>query len=66
MLFHAGSSLPTAALQANGRFYQTLLQQSNALAYIDVIRIFSVACIIALPLVFIAHRGKGGAPAMAH
>jgi DHA2 family multidrug resistance protein len=65
MLFRAGSALPDAAMQANGQIYRSMLQQASALAYVDVIRIFGVACIVALPLVFLARRGKGGA-AMAH
>jgi hypothetical protein len=65
MLFRAGSALPDAAMQADGQIYRSMLQQASALAYVDVIRIFAVACIVALPLVFLARRGKGGA-AMAH
>jgi DHA2 family multidrug resistance protein len=66
MLFHAGSSLPDAAMQANQQIYAGMLQQASALAYIDIIRLFAIGCVVALPLVFLAQRGRRGAPAMAH
>jgi MFS transporter, DHA2 family, multidrug resistance protein len=66
LLFHAGSSMPDAAIQANGQIYQSLVQQASALAYIDIIRLFAIGCIIALPLVFLAHRGRPAGAAMAH
>jgi DHA2 family multidrug resistance protein len=67
ILFHAGSAMPDATLQANGQIYGSLLQQATALAYIDVIRVFAVACAVAIPLLLLARRNKaGGAAAMAH
>jgi hypothetical protein len=67
VLMKAGMSGPTASLQANGEIYRTLSQQSMALAYVDVIRIFCVCCVLALPLLLLARRPKQGAgPAMAH
>jgi len=67
LLFKAGASLPDAALQANGELYRTLQQQASALAYVDVIRLFAVGCVIALPLLLLAHGARrGAAPAMAH
>ena len=67
VLYHNGSSMPDAALQANGQIYRTLLQQASALAYIDVIRVFGFCCMFALPLLLLARRNRAGAgPAMAH
>jgi len=66
MLFNAGSALPDAASQANGELYRILQQQAVALAYVDVIRIFAICCLCALPLLLFARRGRPGAPAMAH
>jgi DHA2 family multidrug resistance protein len=67
VFFRAGSSMSDAAMQANRQIYGGMLQQATALAYIDVIRLFALGCAIALPLVFLAHRGRrGGGPAMAH
>jgi DHA2 family multidrug resistance protein len=66
ILFRAGSSLPDAAMQANGQLYRTLQQQSTALAYVDVIRTMSIACVLALPLLLFARRNRPGAAAMAH
>jgi DHA2 family multidrug resistance protein len=66
ILFHAGSSLSDATMQASGQIYGGMVQQASALAYIDVIRLFALGCAIALPLVFLAQRGRRGAPAMAH
>ena len=66
-LFHAGSSLPDAALQANGRIYGALQQQATALAYVDTIRVFAICAVCAMPLVFLARRpSRGAAPAAAH
>ncbi len=66
LLFHSGASLPDAAMKANAEFYHTLTQQATALAYIDVIRLFALGCVLALPLLLFAQRNRGGAPAMAH
>jgi DHA2 family multidrug resistance protein len=66
MLFRAGTSLPDAVTQADGRLYLSLQQQATALAYIDVIRIFAVACMLALPLLLFARRNRPGGMAMAH
>jgi len=66
VLFHGGSAMPDAINQANGQIYRTLLQQANALAYIDVIRVFALGCALAMPLLLLARRGKRGAVAMAH
>ena len=66
MLFHAGNSLPDAALQANGEMYRTVQQQATALAYIDAIRVLSVCCVVALPLILLARRNRPAGAAMAH
>jgi DHA2 family multidrug resistance protein len=67
LLFKAGSSLPDAAMQANSELYHTLQQQASALAYIDVIRLFAVGCVLAMPLLLIARRSRRpGGMAMAH
>ena len=66
ILFKAGSTLPDAALQANGQLYRTVQQQATALAYIDAIRVFAVACALALPLVMLARRNRPGGMAMGH
>jgi hypothetical protein len=59
MLFKAGAALPDAAHQAQGELYRTLQQQSTALAYIDVTRVMTVCCVLALPLLLIARRARG-------
>jgi len=67
MLFHAGSALPTAAMQADGRIYRAVQQQATALAYVDVVRIFAVCVVFAMPLILFAHRNRPGkGAAMAH
>jgi hypothetical protein len=59
--------VPDAVAQADGQIYHSLLQQASALAYIDVIRIFAVGCVLSLPLLLLARRNRpGGAAAMAH
>jgi DHA2 family multidrug resistance protein len=67
MLFHAGAALPDAALQADGQIYHSMTQQATALAYLDIIHIFAVGCLLALPLLLFARRNRpGGGMAMAH
>jgi DHA2 family multidrug resistance protein len=67
VLFHGGTAVPDAVAQADGQIYHSLLQQASALAYIDVIRIFAVGCVLSLPLLLLARRNRpGGAAAMAH
>jgi DHA2 family multidrug resistance protein len=66
ILFRAGSALPDAAMQANGQIYHSLQQQATALAYVDVIRIFAICCVCALPLLLFARRNRPGGMAMAH
>jgi DHA2 family multidrug resistance protein len=66
LLFRAGSTIPDAAMQADGQLYHSLQQQATALAYIDVIRIFAICCACALPLLLFTQRGRPGGAAMAH
>jgi hypothetical protein len=59
--------MPDAVNQANGQIYRTVLQQADALAYIDVIRVFAIGCAMAIPLLLLARRNRpGGGAAMAH
>jgi DHA2 family multidrug resistance protein len=67
LLIRAGTSIPDAIRQADAQFYRTLQQQATALAYIDSIHVFAGGCVIALPLILLAHRNRpGGAAPMAH
>jgi DHA2 family multidrug resistance protein len=66
MFFTAGNSLPDAAKLANGELYRTVQQQATALAYIDAIRVLTVCCVLALPLIMFARRNRPGGAAMAH
>jgi len=66
MFFTAGNSLPDAAKLANGELYRTVQQQATALAYIDAIRLLTVCCVLALPLIVFARRNRPGGAAMAH
>jgi DHA2 family multidrug resistance protein len=63
---HGGkaSTLVQGRALAQGSLYQTLLQQSTMLAYLDVIKCLAVAMMLAIPLVFLmAKPTKGAAPA---
>ena len=40
----------------------TVMQQAIALSYIDVIHMMSIVCFCLLPLAFLLHRSKPGAP----
>jgi DHA2 family multidrug resistance protein len=66
ILYKAGVSMPDAMAKANGFLYNSLQQQSVALAYVDVIRIFAICCFLALFLLFFAQRNRPGSVAMAH
>jgi MFS transporter, DHA2 family, multidrug resistance protein len=52
-LAHAGATDPDAKLQAYGRVYQSVLAQSQTLAYIDTYMILAVAAIVMFVLAFI-------------
>lgn len=52
-----GISVADATQQAYGRLYQTLKNQANVLAYIDVAWVFGIICIVMVPLAFLMKRG---------
>jgi MFS transporter, DHA2 family, multidrug resistance protein len=55
-LFHAGATAPDAQAQAYGRIYQSLLVQSQTLAYIDTFMVLAVAGGIMFLLAFIVRK----------
>jgi MFS transporter, DHA2 family, multidrug resistance protein len=55
-LVHAGASAPDAQRQAFGRLYQSLLVQSQTLAYIDTFMVLAVAAGIMFLLAFIVRK----------
>jgi DHA2 family multidrug resistance protein len=62
-LIHAGATPPDAQAAAYGRIYQSVLVQSQTLAYIDTYMILAVAASVMFLLTFIVKRndpGKGG------
>jgi MFS transporter, DHA2 family, multidrug resistance protein len=66
LLHHGGraSTLAQGRALAQGNVYQTLLQQSTMLAYLDVIKMLAIAMMLAIPLVFLMKKqDKGAAPA---
>ena len=65
---HSGnaSSLAQGRSLAQGNLYQTLLQQSTMLAYLDVIKLLAIAMVVAIPLVFLMKRPKKGAAPVGH
>jgi DHA2 family multidrug resistance protein len=60
-LVHAGASPPDAQVQAYGRIYQSVLAQSQTLAYIDTYMVLAVAASIMFVLAFIVRRNDTGA-----
>jgi DHA2 family multidrug resistance protein len=68
LLQHQGkvSSLAQGRALAQGNLYQTLLQQSTMLAYLDVIKLLAIAMVAAIPLVFLMKRPKKGAAPVGH
>jgi DHA2 family multidrug resistance protein len=55
-LLHVGASAPDARAQAYGRLYQSLLVQSQTLAYIDTFMVLAVAGGIMFLLAFIVRK----------
>jgi DHA2 family multidrug resistance protein len=55
-LTHAGASVPDAQVQAYGRIYQSMLVQSQTLAYIDIFMVLAVGAAIMFLLSFIVRR----------
>jgi len=55
-LMHAGASAPDAQEQAYGRIYQSMLAQSQTLAYIDTFMVLAVAAGIMFLLSFIVRK----------
>jgi DHA2 family multidrug resistance protein len=62
-LVHSGLSAPDARVQAYGRIYQSLLAQSQALAYIDTFMVLALGAGLMFLLSFILRRNNpaGGA-----
>ncbi len=60
-LAHAGATAPDAQAQAYGRIYQSMLLQSQTLAYIDTYMILAVAASIMFVLAFIVKKNDPGA-----
>jgi len=65
-LQHAGSSSIEATRQATAAMYRQLVLQATQLAYLDTLWIIGIATIVMAPLVFMAKRPQGRAPAGAH
>jgi DHA2 family multidrug resistance protein len=59
-LVHAGATPPDAQVQAYGRVYQSVLVQSQTLAYIDAYMLLAVAASIMFVLAFIVRRNDPG------
>jgi DHA2 family multidrug resistance protein len=55
-LVHSGASAPDAQVQAYGRIYQSVLAQSQTLAYIDTYMVLAVAASIMFVLAFIVRK----------
>jgi len=63
---HAGSSSVEAARQAMAAMYRQLVLQATQLAYLDALWAIGIATLAMAPLVFLAKRPQGRAPAGAH
>ncbi len=55
-LVHAGASVPDAQVQAYGRIYQSMLAQSQTLAYIDTFKVLAIAAGIMFLMAFIVRK----------
>jgi MFS transporter, DHA2 family, multidrug resistance protein len=59
-LFHAGASAPDAQAQATGRIYQSMLVQSQTLAYVDTFMVLAIMAGIMFLLAFIVRKNDPG------
>ncbi len=59
-LVHAGATAPDAKVEAYGRVYQSVLVQSQTLAYIDTYMLLAIAASIMFVLAFIVKRNDPG------
>jgi len=66
-LTHAGASVPDAQVQAYGRIYQSMLVQSQTLAYIDIFMVLAIAAGIMFLLAFVVRKNdpRAGGPVVA-
>jgi DHA2 family multidrug resistance protein len=65
-LEHAGASSVAAAKEATGILYRQVVVQSTQLAYLDALWLLGIGTALMGPLVFLAKRPRGAAPAGAH
>jgi DHA2 family multidrug resistance protein len=65
-LQHAGASALDATLRATGMMYRQLVLQATQLAYLDALFILGTVTAFMIPLVWLAQRPRGAAPAGAH
>jgi DHA2 family multidrug resistance protein len=65
-LQHSGATSVEAAKQATAVMYRQLSQQATQLAYLDALFMLAVATACMVPLVWLAQRPQGGAPAGGH
>ncbi|MBC8082896.1 MAG: DHA2 family efflux MFS transporter permease subunit [Hymenobacter sp.] len=56
----AGGSLVDAAQRAQASIYGAVVQQANILAYVDAFYVLGLACLLAVPLVFVMRANKPG------
>jgi DHA2 family multidrug resistance protein len=63
---HAGTSSVDAVRQATAAMYRQLVLQATQLAYLDTLWVIGLATAIMAPLVFLAKKPAGRAPAGAH
>jgi DHA2 family multidrug resistance protein len=59
-LFHVGASAPDAQAQAYGRIYQSMLVQSQTLAYVDTFMVLAIMAGIMFLLAFIVRKNDPG------
>jgi DHA2 family multidrug resistance protein len=65
-LEHAGASSVAAAKEATAAMYRQLLVQATQLAYLDALWLIGIVTALMGPLVFLAKKPRGAAPAGAH
>jgi len=65
-LISSGLTHPSAHAGALGQLYQQLYLQSSMLAYLDIVRFFSIAALCMVPLAFLMRKPKPGGRPAAH
>jgi DHA2 family multidrug resistance protein len=65
-LHEQGAGTYAATRQAYAQIYGLVQQQAAVLSYVDAFWILAMACLMVVPIIFVARRPEAGRAAMGH